>query len=55
MAYQRLPAVNVIDDKAGKQVDINEHIGRRPIAAFAIPTAILKCKGRRWPTVSGSA
>ena len=30
----RLPAVNFVDDKAGKPVDINEHIGRRPIAAF---------------------
>jgi hypothetical protein len=30
----RLPQVNFIDDKAGKPVGINEHIGRRPIAAF---------------------
>lgn len=30
----RLPAINFIDDKAGKPVGINEHIGRRPIAAF---------------------
>ena len=30
----RLPAVNFIDDKAGKPVGINQHIGRRPIAAF---------------------
>ena len=30
----RLPAVNFIDDKAGKPVGINEYIGRRPIAAF---------------------
>jgi hypothetical protein len=30
----RLPEVNFIDDKAGKPVGINEHIGRRPIAAF---------------------
>jgi phosphoserine phosphatase len=30
----RLPAVNFIDDKAGKPVGIHEHIGRRPIAAF---------------------
>jgi len=30
----RLPAVNFIDDKTGKPVGINEHIGRRPIAAF---------------------
>ncbi|SIT55516.1 Nonspecific acid phosphatase [Mesorhizobium prunaredense] len=30
----RLPEVNFIDDKAGKPVGIQEHIGRRPIAAF---------------------
>jgi hypothetical protein len=30
----RLPALNFIDDKTGKPIGINEHIGRRPIAAF---------------------
>jgi hypothetical protein len=30
----RLPAMNFIDDKTGKPVGINSHIGRRPIAAF---------------------
>ena len=30
----RLPELNFIDDKAGKSVGINQHIGRRPIAAF---------------------
>lgn len=30
----RLPEVNFFDDKAGKPVAINQHIGRRPIAAF---------------------
>jgi len=30
----RLPAVNFIDDKTGKPIGINEHIGLRPIAAF---------------------
>jgi hypothetical protein len=30
----RLPEINFIDDKAGKPVGINLHIGRRPIAAF---------------------
>ncbi len=30
----RLPEINFIDDKAGKPVGINSHIGRRPIAAF---------------------
>lgn len=31
---QRLPELNFNDDKAGKPVAINQHIGRRPIAAF---------------------
>ncbi len=30
----RLPELNFIDDKDGKPVGINQHIGRRPIAAF---------------------
>ena len=30
----RLPEFNFINDKAGKPVAINQHIGRRPIAAF---------------------
>jgi phosphoserine phosphatase len=30
----RLAEVNFIDDKEGKPVGINQHIGRRPIAAF---------------------
>jgi phosphoserine phosphatase len=30
----RLPEIDFIDDKAGKPVAINRHIGRRPIAAF---------------------
>jgi hypothetical protein len=30
----KLPEVNFIDDKEGKPIGINEHIGRRPIAAF---------------------
>jgi phosphoglycolate phosphatase-like HAD superfamily hydrolase len=30
----RLPELNFIDDKEGKPVGINAHIGRRPIAAF---------------------
>jgi hypothetical protein len=30
----RLPEINFIDDGPGKPVGINEHIGRRPIAAF---------------------
>jgi phosphoglycolate phosphatase-like HAD superfamily hydrolase len=30
----RLPAIDFVDDGAGKPVGINAHIGRRPIAAF---------------------
>jgi hypothetical protein len=30
----KLPAIDFIDDKAGKPVGIQRHIGRRPIAAF---------------------
>jgi phosphoglycolate phosphatase-like HAD superfamily hydrolase len=30
----RLPQLNFLDDDAGKPVAINQHIGRRPIAAF---------------------
>jgi hypothetical protein len=33
-ALVRLPEINFIDDKAGKPVGINQHIGRRPVAAF---------------------
>lgn len=30
----RLPAVDFVDDKTGKPIGINSHIGKRPIAAF---------------------
>jgi phosphoserine phosphatase len=30
----RLPEINFIDDKAGKPVGIQQHIGRRPLVAF---------------------
>jgi hypothetical protein len=30
----RLPQLDFVDDKAGKPVGINSHIGRRPVAAF---------------------
>ena len=33
-ALMRLPELNFIDDKEGKPVGINQHIGRRPVAAF---------------------
>ncbi len=33
-ALLRLPQMDFVDDKAGKPVGINAHIGRRPVAAF---------------------
>jgi phosphoglycolate phosphatase-like HAD superfamily hydrolase len=33
-ALRRLPAVDLVDDRAGKPVGIHQTIGRRPIAAF---------------------
>jgi hypothetical protein len=30
----RLPGINFVDDKSGKPVGINSHIGRQPIASF---------------------
>jgi hypothetical protein len=47
----RLPAVNFIDDKAGKPVGINEAIGRRPIAAFGNSDGDLEML--QWTTMSG--
>ena len=47
----RLPEVNFIDDKAGKPVGINEHIGRRPIAAFGNSDGDLEML--QWTTMSG--
>ncbi|HWL94135.1 MAG TPA: HAD family hydrolase [Phycisphaerae bacterium] len=31
---RKLPEINFVDDNVGKPVGINQHIGRRPIAAF---------------------
>ena len=47
----RLPEVNFVDDKAGKPVAINEHIGRRPIAAFGNSDGDLEML--QWTTMSG--
>jgi phosphoserine phosphatase len=47
----RLPEVNFIDDKTGKPVGINEHIGRRPIAAFGNSDGDLEML--QWATTSG--
>ncbi|MEQ1950065.1 HAD family hydrolase [Mesorhizobium sp. CN2-181] len=49
----RLPQVNFIDDKAGKPVGINEHIGRRPIAAFGNSDGDLEML--QWTTLAPGA
>ena len=49
----RLPEINFIDDKAGKPVGINEHIGRRPIAAFGNSDGDLEML--QWTTISGGS
>jgi hypothetical protein len=47
----RLPEVNFIDDKTGKPIGINEHIGRHPIAAFGNSDGDLEML--QWTTMSG--
>jgi haloacid dehalogenase-like hydrolase len=47
----RLPELNFNDDKAGKPVAINEHIGRRPIAAFGNSDGDLQML--QWTTMAG--
>ncbi len=47
----RLPEVNFVDDKTGKPVGINEHIGRRPIAAFGNSDGDLEML--QWTTLAG--
>ena len=47
----RLPQVNFIDDGPGKPVGINEHIGRRAIAAFGNSDGDLEML--QWTTLSG--
>jgi len=47
----RLPEVNFIDDKGGKPVGINEHIGNRPIAAFGNSDGDLEML--QWATLAG--
>jgi len=47
----RLPEVNFIDDKGGKPVGINEHVGRRAIAAFGNSDGDLEML--QWATLSG--
>ena len=48
----RLPEVNFIDDKSGKPIGINEHIGRRPIAAFGNSDGDLEML--QWTTLGAS-
>jgi len=47
----RLPEINFIDDKTGKPIGINEHIGRRPIAAFGNSDGDLEML--QWTTLAG--
>src|SRR5712672_3652280 len=47
----RLPDINFIDDKTGKPIGINEHIGRRPIAAFGNSDGDLEML--QWTTKAG--
>ena len=49
----KLPAVNFIDDKAGKPVGINEHIGRRPVMAFGNSDGDLQML--QWTAASGGS
>jgi hypothetical protein len=51
-ALVRLPAVNFVNDKSGKPVGINEHIGRRPIAAFGNSDGDLEML--QWATLGNS-
>jgi hypothetical protein len=48
----RLPDLNFIDDKTGKPIGINEHIGRRPIAAFGNSDGDLEML--QWTTLGAS-
>jgi phosphoserine phosphatase len=48
----RLAEVDFVDDKAGKPVGINGHIGRRPIAAFGNSDGDLQML--QWATMGGS-
>jgi phosphoserine phosphatase len=48
----RLAEINFIDDKTGKPIGINEHIGRRPIAAFGNSDGDLEML--QWATLGAS-
>ncbi|WP_375788992.1 HAD family hydrolase [Bradyrhizobium sp. Pha-3] len=47
----RLGEINFVDDNVGKPVGINEHIGRRPIAAFGNSDGDLEML--QWTTMTG--
>ncbi len=49
----RLPEINFIDDKMGKPIGINHHIGRRPIAAFGNSDGDLQML--QWTTMAGDS
>ncbi len=49
----KLPEINLIDDKAGKPVGIQQHIGRRPIAAFGNSDGDLQML--QWTTAGNGA
>ena len=49
----RLPEINFVDDKAGKPVGIQLHIGRRPIAAFGNSDGDLEML--QWTTAGAGA
>ena len=49
----RLPELNFFDDKEGKPVAINQHIGRRPIAAFGNSDGDLQML--QWTTAGAGA
>jgi phosphoserine phosphatase len=49
----RLPEIHFIDDKDGKPVGINQHIGRRPIAAFGNSDGDLQML--QWTTAGSGA
>jgi 2C-methyl-D-erythritol 2,4-cyclodiphosphate synthase len=49
----KLPEVNLIDDKEGKPVGIQMHIGRRPIAAFGNSDGDLQML--QWTTAGSGA
>jgi phosphoserine phosphatase len=49
----RLPKINFVDDKEGKPVGINQHIGRRPVMAFGNSDGDLQML--QWTTAGSGA